>query len=158
MSTAWTAFPMIGGNELIRPLWCERRDRYELAIDLPGFRKRDITVEVTGEVLEVRAKREPGLWSTERRAAHHAIMLPAFADSTRASADFHAGRLVIRVEKQEAAKARVIPIRVNGQLPSPRAPTGERTPAKRVLDGARKAWRDAVELVVAGFRWPIPHD
>lgn len=156
--TSWAIAPS-SSPYFTAPSWSETGDDYELAIELPGFRKRDVSVDLTGEIIEVRAEREAGLWSTEHRAVRHAITLPAFADSTTVRADFRAGRLVIHVEKQQAAKARVIPIRVNGALPSPPiALDEERSVAHRVLDGLRKAWRDAVEFVVAAFRWPIPHD
>lgn len=146
------------GSFYTAPSWSETTDGYELAIELPGFRKRDATVEVKGQVIDVRAEREPGLWSKDHRAVHHAITLPPFADSTTVRADFRGGRLEIRVDKQQSAKARVIPIRVNGELPStPVVAVAERRPVgRRLLDSLRAAWRDAVEFVVAAFRWPTP--
>ena len=135
--------------------WSERSDGYELAIDLPDFRRRDVALEIREDVLDVFAERERGFWSKERRAAHHVITLPASADSGAVRADFRSGRLVVEVSKRPEAVARTIPIRVNGELPPHTASLDRRRrPALRWVDRIRDAWRSAVEALAAAFGSP----
>lgn len=92
--------------------WSEGPDGYDLSIDLAGFRRRDVSLEVRGDVLEIRAERARGFWSKEHRAIHQAVTLPAGADADAVQASFRGGRLTVRVPKRPEARARTIPIAV----------------------------------------------
>jgi HSP20 family molecular chaperone IbpA len=141
-------------DALLSTRWSEDRDAYDLAIDLPGFRRRNVTLEIHGDVLDVRAEREKGFWSKEHHAIHHVVTLPAGADRDAVQASLRDGRLAVRVLKRPEARTRTIPIRVNGELPPPasRSPaslTPMGSPWLRAVNRIRDALRSAVESVKA---------
>jgi HSP20 family molecular chaperone IbpA len=104
--------------------WRETDDAFHLERRVPGFRKKDISVEVRGRVLEVRGERERGILDRERRAFRDVFTLPQGADARDVTADMHRDELCIRVGKEPHARRRTIPVRVRGAKPeAPRAST-----------------------------------
>lgn len=106
--------------------WSESPDAYDLSIDVHGFRRRDVELELRGNVLDIHAERKSGrangFWSSKKKPKehamiHHSITLPAGADRDALQANFDDGYLHVHVPKRPEARARTIPIRVNGQLP-----------------------------------------
>ncbi len=113
----------------------EADDAYLVEIDLPGVKRKDLTVEIagtelriTGEILE---KEKIGwLRHRTRRVGHFAYrtLLPGHIDADHINADLADGVLTVRVPKSEAAKPRRIT--VNATSPAGPAPAPE-TPRRR---------------------------
>lgn len=119
--------------ELTRLVWRSDGDAHYLEGTLDGFRKRDLSVEVQGSYLEVRAERRTGLFDSEHRSFRQRVLLPAGADASGLAARFDDGRLTIRVPKLPRAKRRQIPVTLNG------APAREARPDPENL-GSPVAW------------------
>lgn len=122
--------------------WSESADAHELTIELDGFRRRDICVEVGDGTLDVRARKTKGLLSKEERAIRHTLTVPAGADADSIRASFRGGRLLVHVRKRPEARRRTIPIRVDGRLPDSVAkPASACGWAARVLAKARTSFQ-----------------
>jgi HSP20 family protein len=95
-------------------------DRYVVRAELPGLDPDDITVEVTGRELVIRAERRQegqGRRSSEFRygSMTRRIALPAGADESGITARYDAGIVEITVPFQEKrAEPRAIPIQRSG--------------------------------------------
>ncbi|WP_394825666.1 Hsp20/alpha crystallin family protein [Pendulispora albinea] len=105
---AW-AFPSV--IDIDGPTWRETDDAYHIERGVPGFRKKDIAIEVRGHVLEVRGERERGLLDRERRAFRHVLALPDGADAFDVTADLRSDVLRIRIGKVPSARRRRIAVR-----------------------------------------------
>lgn len=95
----------------------ETDDAYLVEIDVPGVKRKDLTVEVAGTELrvtgEITEKEKVG-W-LRHRTRHvgefaYRTLLPADIDADHVSADLADGVLTVRVPKTEAAKPRRIAI------------------------------------------------
>lgn len=95
----------------------ETDDAYLVEIELPGVRRRDLTVEVTGVELRVDGalvEKEKVGWLRHRtrrvgRFAYRAT-LPRDIDTGHISADLTGGVLTVRAPKTEAARRRRITV------------------------------------------------
>ncbi|GAA3934479.1 Hsp20/alpha crystallin family protein [Actinoplanes auranticolor] len=104
--------PALFGNDTT-----ETDDAYLVDIEVPGVRRRDLTVEVTGGELrvsgEIVEKEKIGwLRHRTRRTGRFAYRrsLPAGIDTEHISADLTDGVLTVRVPKTEAARRRRITV------------------------------------------------
>jgi HSP20 family molecular chaperone IbpA len=109
----------------------EAADAYYLKGELSGFRRKDLTIEVKGRELELRAARERGFWRPEHVAHREVFVLPDGADPTDIDAHFAKGELSIRIAKVASARCRHIPIRVSG-APLPTTPDTDQSAALTV--------------------------
>lgn len=97
----------------------EEDDGYLVQVDLPGVAEKDLKVSVDDDVLTVSAKagtdadRKPdGYLVRERRRAAYtrSFVLPRDTDYQGVTATFADGVLTLNVPKDEASKARQIPV------------------------------------------------
>ncbi|MCL6594729.1 MAG: Hsp20/alpha crystallin family protein [Firmicutes bacterium] len=95
----------------------ETDDAYLLEVELPGVKKGDVAVELTGRRLRVRAERQERERTgvVHRRAAaygrfEYEILLPGEADAERAQANLEDGVLRLRLPKVGAERSRRIAV------------------------------------------------
>jgi HSP20 family protein len=91
-----------------------------VTVDLPGVDKKDINIEVQGDVLEISAEKKveaeeerKGYIKRERAYSrfYKSVRLPTEVDETKAEATLNNGVLEIRLPKIKAVKARTIPVK-----------------------------------------------
>lgn len=91
-----------------------------ITVDLPGVDKKDINIEVQGDLLEISAEKKfeaeeerKGYIRRERayNKFYKSMRLPAEVDESRAEASLNNGVLEIKLPKVKAAKARTIPVK-----------------------------------------------
>ncbi len=99
----------------------EGKDEYLIRADLPGIKKEDLDLSVTGTLLcvkgEVKAEKEGEKRKVFRKESwtgsfKRTIDLPAMAESGRIQAELKDGVLSIRVPKREEAKPKLIDVAV----------------------------------------------
>jgi HSP20 family protein len=108
--------------------WAPAVDVYEsdekvvVKIELPGIEKKDVDVEILGDMLTIKGEKTKEEEKTERHyhrlervhgSFHRSISLPGEIESDKAKASFKDGILEIELPKTEAAKPRHISIGVN---------------------------------------------
>lgn len=128
--------------------WRETPDAYYLEGSLPGFRKKDLSIEARGRVIAIQAERDRGLWRPEHHSFREVVTLPEGADPTGIDASFSHGELSIRIAKAPHAQRRSVPVRVNGRLPPATIDATASTPA-------RPTWLPVplVEKITGALRW-----
>lgn len=97
----------------------ETEEGYAVRCELPGYEREEVEVDLTGDLLEVRAApgSEPGEWGALPSRAH-SVRLTAPIDAQQVEAELKNGVLLVRVPKSEAARPRRIPIQT-GRAPAP---------------------------------------
>lgn len=111
-----------------------RRDTDDAVIytlDVPGYRKNDLSVEVEARRVTVRGEQNEGLLKPRlRRSFVRSFTLPDSLDSSDVQAELQNGVLSLTIAKQPAARARRIPVHVEGKPAgaSAKAPTSETLP------------------------------
>jgi HSP20 family protein len=97
----------------------ERDDAFVVTVDLPGFERDEITVEVTDHTLRIGAEREETTEDDgeqylrkERRheSARRSVRLPDEVDKDAVEAEMRHGVLTVTLPKIEADEARTIDI------------------------------------------------
>lgn len=99
--------------------WVDFGDRYQLDIEVPGVRRRDLSLQLTGRTLVVRGKRRQpggrrawfGLTSRRWQLFRRRIELPANARLEAIQATLKNGVLKVTIPKQAPREVRAIPIR-----------------------------------------------
>jgi HSP20 family protein len=98
----------------------ETADAYVVAVDLPGVKREDVTVELVGTTLAITGElkeREQTGWfrsRTRRRGRfEYRTALPHEVDADRIEANLNDGVLTVRIPKSEAIKPRRIKITGN---------------------------------------------
>jgi len=96
----------------------EYRDRLELRIELPGVRKKDISVYVRDQVLVIEAEKKPELgealeYRTTREYGRlrKALTLPEFVDQEKVAAEYSEGVLTLTFPKRPGWEGRRIEVR-----------------------------------------------
>jgi len=103
---AWTPIADVRGTD----------DSYVVEMDLPGVKKDDINVQVTGSELIVTGDLKDATDAQSKRRVRHSgrieqrVMLPAQAAADRTTASLADGVLTVTVPKQEADKPHRVPI------------------------------------------------
>jgi HSP20 family protein len=112
-----------GGS--LAPDWTPRLDLHNskdgivVKADLPGMKKEDIKLSVSGGVLSIsgersheESKEEDGWKRLERSygSFQRSVALPDDADESKVKADYKDGVLKVTIGKSEAAKAKAIQI------------------------------------------------
>lgn len=114
----WRSLLPIGGDFTVPAADVEETaDAYLVEVDLPGVQKGDVTVELTGDRLTVRAERKErervGVLRRRTRTTgiyQYEITLPGEVDAERAEATLADGVLTLRLPKAGGATGRRIPI------------------------------------------------
>jgi len=111
----------------------EADDAYRVELDLPGVRRADVDVEVSGQELTVSGEigereREGVLRRSTRRTGRfeYRMLLPAEVNTEAVKAEMADGVLTITVPKAEAVKPRHVEITESGEAGTTRV-TGEAT-------------------------------
>lgn len=103
----------------------ETDEGYALRCELPGYEQEEVQVELTGDVLEVRAAGKADLdgWGPLPARAH-SVRLTTPIDGQKVEAELRDGVLLVRVPKSEAARPRRIAIQTGRSQPAqlPAAP------------------------------------
>ncbi|MCD6055746.1 MAG: hspA 7 [Gammaproteobacteria bacterium] len=98
----------------------EKKDRFEIKVDLPGINKEDIQIAMENGVLSVEGKRneekkEEGdnYYRIERVSGkfYRRFALPETADEEKIQANIKKGILEINIPKKAASKSRAIEIK-----------------------------------------------
>jgi HSP20 family molecular chaperone IbpA len=112
-----------------------RRDTDDAVIytlDVPRYRRKDLSVEVDGERVIVRGDQSEGfLKPKSRRSFVRSFTLPDTLDPSDVRADFREGVLLLTVAKRPAARARRIAVQVDGKRVTPAATTSTDEPRLR---------------------------
>ncbi|CAM4330066.1 Hsp20/alpha crystallin family protein [Nocardiopsis rhodophaea] len=118
-NTLWTEFGRPGGEHVWRPLadLVETDDSYIVEIELPGVRKRDITIDTYDRELVVRGEMKESesggrFWRRTRPVGHfeHNVVLPSAVDTDSITASLNDGVLRITAPKATAARPRRIEV------------------------------------------------
>jgi HSP20 family protein len=97
----------------------EHDDEFVATVDLPGFERDDVEIEVTDHTLRIEAEHEDAMEETEeqylRRERHHesmrrSIRLPEEVDKEGVKARMKNGVLTITLPRLEVEEARTIEI------------------------------------------------
>ncbi|WP_342778406.1 Hsp20/alpha crystallin family protein [Streptomyces botrytidirepellens] len=121
----------------------EADDAYRVEVDLPGVRRADVDVEVSGQELTVSGEigereREGVLRRSTRRTGRfeYRMLLPAEVNTEAVTAGMADGVLTITVPKAEAVKPRHVEITESGEIGSGQQAEAGRT---RVTEGTTEA-------------------
>ncbi|MGW2940065.1 Hsp20/alpha crystallin family protein [Streptomyces sp. NPDC001156] len=100
----------------------ETDDAFEVEIELPGVKSKDINVEANGQELvvtgEIKEKERKGVLrrGTRRTGAfEYRLRLPGEVDAEKVTAEMSAGVLTVTVPKAEVAKPRHVQITESGE-------------------------------------------
>ena len=87
----------------------EDKESFQLRVECPGFKREDLTAEVTGGVVTVRGSRKEGeqTWEFER-----SLDLPGEADPENVEAHYKDGVLAVAFAKRKEAQPKAIQINV----------------------------------------------
>lgn len=87
-------------------------DAYTVRCELPGFEQEEVAVELTGDVLAIRAQRkaQESEWQTQASYTH-SVRLEDPVDAEKVQAELKNGVLLVTLPKSEAGKPRKIAIR-----------------------------------------------
>ncbi|RLM53928.1 Hsp20/alpha crystallin family protein [Halobellus sp. Atlit-31R] len=97
----------------------EHDDEFVVTVDLPGFEREDVEIQVTDHTLRIEAERETDVEEEEeqylrherrQQAMHRSLRLPDDIDKEGVSARMKNGVLTITLPKIEAEEARTIDI------------------------------------------------
>ncbi|MFM1919726.1 MAG: hypothetical protein RLZZ303_1360 [Candidatus Hydrogenedentota bacterium] len=100
----------------------EDKEHYILEADLPGVKREDIDVSVTGNVITIKGKRDGEDWkqgdgfrSIERSYGSYqrSFRIPGGVDASKVEASYENGVLRVSLPKPENAKPRQIQVQVN---------------------------------------------
>ncbi|WP_378741289.1 Hsp20/alpha crystallin family protein [Nocardia brasiliensis] len=98
----------------------ETEDAYLVEIDLPGVRREDVDIDLSGQDLtiqgEVKQTEHQGVFRRRTRRTGqftYRLTLPQNVDAEKVEASLANGVLTVRVPKSEAAKPRRIEIKSN---------------------------------------------
>jgi len=99
----------------------EGKDEYLVLADLPGLRKEDLDLSVTGTLLCIKGEVKPEKETEKRKVFRkeswagsfkRTIDLPAMADTGKIGAELKDGVLSVRIPKREEAKPKLIDVAV----------------------------------------------
>jgi HSP20 family protein len=99
----------------------ETEDAYQVLADLPGVRRDDLELSVTGTILSIKGDKKAETSSEKKKffrketwlgSFSRTIDLPARIDPEKVSAELKDGVLVVRVAKREEAKTKQISVTV----------------------------------------------
>lgn len=111
------SWPTLSSGRLLADL--EETDAAFIAgIELPGVKKKDVTIELEGRRVIVHGERKErersGVLRRQTRRVgefHHEVVVPADVDEEGTEANLEEGVLVIRLPKAQSVRRRRIPLR-----------------------------------------------
>jgi HSP20 family protein len=92
-------------------------------MDVPGIKPDDITVQVTGDAVQISGERKEekeekgkAYHRLERRSGTFSQMLrlPSVVNEEKVQAEFHEGVLTVTLPKTEATRTRMVKVKSNG--------------------------------------------
>ena len=101
----------------------ETADAFQIRMDVPGIKPDDITVQVTGDSVQISGERkeekeEKGktFHRLERRSGTFSQMLrlPSAVNEEKVQAEFNDGVLTVTLPKTEATRTRTVKVKSNG--------------------------------------------
>lgn len=101
---------------------CEDKEAFTAILDLPGFKKDDIQINIEGNILTIKGKREAekeikdkNVLRSERYYGEftRSINLPSTVMTDKIRAEYKNGVLTLVIPKKEEVKARTINIEVS---------------------------------------------
>jgi len=122
-SEAWDSWtPMIGPSGLLADMDVyEEKDELVVRMELPGIKKEDIDISVSGDMLTVKAEKSEEQEKTEGRTYYRSercfgeytrsIRLPFPVSAEKVNAHFEGGLLDIRLPKAQKARAKKIEVK-----------------------------------------------
>ena len=87
--------------------FAEQEDHFTLSLDIPGIKKNELKLEVTGQTLNISGESQR---EKITRSFKRSFTLPETVDASKIEAKFEDGVLDLRLPKMEAAKSRLIEI------------------------------------------------
>jgi HSP20 family protein len=90
----------------------ETDDAYAVRCELPGFEQEEVAVELTGDVLSIRAQRkeQEDAWGATTSYAR-SLRVKDLIDAEKVQAELKNGVLLVTLPKSEAGKPRKIAVR-----------------------------------------------
>ena len=89
----------------------DRGNEYVVRAELPGFDERDLDVQVSDDVITIRAeKRQEGQGARASRRFSESVVLPPGVDADQIRADYRNGVLELHIPKPEQRQGRRIAI------------------------------------------------
>jgi HSP20 family protein len=89
----------------------DEADAVTWQLPVPGYRRRDLSIEVRERLVTVRGERADGwLKQRSRKSFTHAFTLPESLDEHQLSATFLRGVLQLKIAKKPHARRRSIPV------------------------------------------------
>jgi HSP20 family molecular chaperone IbpA len=96
--------------------WHDAPEAVTYRIRVPGYRRKDLAVEVRDRQIVVRGERARGVLRPNSKTSFvYSTTLPETLDEQNVSAELRGGVLCITVGKQPYARARRIPVSVSGK-------------------------------------------
>ncbi|NJK90517.1 MAG: Hsp20/alpha crystallin family protein [Blastochloris sp.] len=91
----------------------EDKDNFYLQVEVPGFRREDLKLNVVDQVLTIQGRRKSWKDENAESTVERAINLPEQVDPEKISARVEDGILSITLPKREEVKPREIQIKLN---------------------------------------------
>jgi HSP20 family protein len=100
----------------------EENDRFLIKVDLPGFNKNDIKVNLDDNILTIECTREEEKTQKEKNYLRterfygkfsRSVSLPNTIDANRISAEYKNGVLTLNLPKKEEARPKTIDIKID---------------------------------------------
>jgi HSP20 family protein len=97
----------------------EAEDHFLMSVDLPGMKKEDIKIELTGDVLSISGERKRESHDSNRKVQRYersygffkrSFTLPSSVEADKVEARYEDGVLELYLPKSQAAKSRQIEI------------------------------------------------
>ena len=127
-------------------------DAVTFQVRIPGYRRRDVAIEVRDRVIVVRGERADGFFKRRSKKSFlHTFALPEALDEHDVCANLAGEVLHLKVAKKPYARRRLIPIHAAEAAPKR---TTVVTPSKRVSGWLHDLSRRMSALLALDCRWP----
>lgn len=90
-------------------------DSYQLAFNVTGIRKEDVSIDVEGNLLKIKGEtkyKEDSIFKNLVSSVDHTIRISSNYDISQTSAEVENGILLITIPKKEEAKQKKISVKV----------------------------------------------
>ena len=90
-------------------------DTYQLAFNVTGIRKEDVSIDVEGNLLKIKGEtkyKEDSIFKNLVSSVDHTIRISSNYDISQTSAEVENGILLITIPKKEEAKQKKISVKV----------------------------------------------
>lgn len=93
----------------------QNEDSYQIAINVIGIRKEDVSIDVEGNLLKIKGEtkyKEDSIFKNLVSSLDHSIRISTNYDINQTSAEVENGILLITIPKKEEAKQKKISVKV----------------------------------------------